>query len=209
VCQRESSSRGPLARAVKRAFDVAVAAAGLTVLSPFLLAVAAAGMFLHGWPPLFAQQRHGFRGRVFTLYKFRTMTKARGSHGDLLADHERLTPFGRFLRSTSLDELPELVNVLRGDMSLVGPRPLLVQTQVPYNPRQARRHDVRPGITGWAQVHGRNRLGWEEKLEHDVWYVDHWSTWLDLWILARTLWIVLRREGVFAEGEATSQSRRP
>src|SRR5690606_3092583 len=138
-----------------------------------------------------------------TMYKFRTMTDARDENGRLLPDEQRLTKFGRFLRSTSLDELPELFNVLKGDMSLVGPRPLLMEYLPLYTPEQARRHEVRPGITGWAQVNGRNAISWEEKFKYDVWYVDNWSLWLDLKILFMTIVAVLRRNGISAEGHAT------
>jgi lipopolysaccharide/colanic/teichoic acid biosynthesis glycosyltransferase len=156
-----------------------------------------------GRPVLFRQARPGLHGKPFVMYKFRTMRDLRDAEGNLLPDEARLTPFGRWLRTTSLDELPELVNVLRGEMSLVGPRPLLMEYLERYTPEQARRHEVKPGITGWAQIHGRNNLSWEERLRLDVWYVDHWSLWLDLKILWRTLWMVLRREGISAQGHAT------
>ena len=156
-----------------------------------------------GRPVFFRQPRPGRQGRVFELIKFRTMTQARDAQGHLLPDAQRLTRFGRWLRSTSLDELPEVLNVLRGEMSLVGPRPLLVQYLDRYSPEQARRHEVLPGLTGWVQVKGRNALTWEEKFRLDVWYVDHRSLWLDLRILALTVWHVLRRHGVSAPGAAT------
>jgi lipopolysaccharide/colanic/teichoic acid biosynthesis glycosyltransferase len=156
-----------------------------------------------GTPVLFVQQRPGLRGRPFKLLKFRTMMDGRDAQGRLLPDAERLTPFGRFLRSSSLDELPELFNVLKGDMSLVGPRPLLMEYLPRYTPEQARRHDVRPGITGWAQVNGRNALSWEEKFKLDVWYVDHQSFALDLKILWMTLFRVFQRKSISAEGHAT------
>lgn len=152
---------------------------------------------------LFRQMRPGLHGEPFTLYKFRTMTDARDADGNLLPDAQRLTRFGRFLRSTSLDELPELWNVLKGDMSLVGPRPLLMQYLERYTPEQKRRHEVRPGITGWAQVNGRNAITWEEKFALDVWYVDNQSLWLDLRILMLTVWKVLRREAISQAGNAT------
>ncbi len=190
-------------RAVKRALDVLAALVLLVLTFPFMLAVAAAILVRMGRPVLFRQQRPGLRGRVFGLYKFRTMTQARGSDGELLSDAQRLTRLGRLIRATSLDELPQLWNVIKGDMSLVGPRPLLVEYLDRYTPRQARRHEVRPGITGWAQVNGRNALSWEERFELDVWYVEHWSLWLDLRILGRTLLKVVRREGVSAASEAT------
>jgi len=188
---------------IKRAFDVAAAAVGLVVLSPVLAGVALAVRLRLGAPVLFRQERPGLHGRPFTMLKFRTMTDARDAAGRLLPDAERLTPLGRLLRSTSLDELPELWNVLRGDMSLVGPRPLLVRYLDRYTPEQARRHEVRPGLTGWAQVNGRNALTWEEKFALDVWYVDHASLALDLKILLLTLRRVLAREGISAAGEAT------
>lgn len=154
-------------------------------------------------PILFHQLRAGLYGRPFWLYKFRTMTDARDSNGRLLPDEQRLTRFGRWLRSTSLDELPELWNVLKGDMSLVGPRPLLVEYLDRYSPEQARRHEMKPGLTGWAQVNGRNALSWEEKFRLDVWYVDNWSIWLDFKILWLTLVKVLTRDGISAHGHAT------
>jgi lipopolysaccharide/colanic/teichoic acid biosynthesis glycosyltransferase len=192
-----------LGRVLKRALDISVASSGLVALSPALGLLALAELYFHGWPPVFAQRRPGLGGKIFTLYKFRTMTNERGPDGELLPDAKRLTAFGHFLRSTSLDELPELLNVVTGDMSLVGPRPLLVQYLELYDARQRRRHEVRPGLTGWAQIHGRNSCSWEEKFEYDVWYVDNWSFALDLRILVRTAAMVLRREGISAEGEAT------
>jgi len=158
-----------------------------------------------GRPILFRQLRPGFKGKPFILYKFRTMKKKHDPRGNLLSDADRLTPFGRFLRSTSLDELLELINVLKGDMSLVGPRPLLMQYLGRYTPEQMRRHEVKPGITGWAQVNGRNLLTWEQKFEHDVWYVDHQSLWLDMKIIALTLWRILKREGINQPGQATAE----
>lgn len=157
----------------------------------------------HGSPAFFRQPRPGYKGRMFKLIKFRTMTNARDIQGALLPDAQRLTRFGTWLRATSLDELPELINVLKGEMSLVGPRPLLVQYLKRYSPEQARRHEVRPGITGWAQVNGRNAISWEEKFRLDVWYVDHQTLWLDVKILALTLIKVARREGISAHDEAT------
>jgi len=184
-------------RFVKGLLDRLVALLGLVVLSPVLLTLAARVRLSLGRPVLFRQERPGLHGRPFELLKFRTM---RGGDGP---DESRLTPVGRFLRAWSLDELPELWNVLRGDMSLVGPRPLLMQYLPRYSPRQARRHEVKPGLTGWAQVNGRNALTWDEKFELDVWYVDNWSLWLDVCILGRTFWQVLRREGISHEGHAT------
>jgi len=188
---------------VKRAIDVVVAAVGLVVLSPVLAALAVLVRVRLGSPVLFRQERAGLHGQPFTLAKLRTMTDARGADGALLPDAERLTPFGALLRSTSLDELPELAHVLRGEMSLVGPRPLPTTYLERYSPRQARRHEVRPGITGWAQVNGRNATGWPERLEMDVWYVEHRSLLLDLCILWRTLRVVILREGVAEDGQAT------
>lgn len=187
----------------KRAFDAVAALAGLLVASP-VLALAAAGVALAmGRPVLFRQARPGLGGRLFSILKLRTMSDGRGADGRLLPDAERLGRFGRFLRATSLDELPELWNVLKGDMSLVGPRPLLVEYLPLYSETQARRHEVRPGITGWAQVNGRNALTWEQKFEMDVWYVENLSFGLDLRILWKTLVSVVRREGISAAGEAT------
>lgn len=187
---------------MKRLFDIAVVLLTLPVTFPLIVIVATATRISLGAPVLFRQERPGLHGKVFRLIKFRTMAQPRSSN-ELISDEERLSRFGRFLRSTSLDELPELWNVLRGDMSLVGPRPLLVQYLPLYSPEQARRHAVRPGITGWAQVNGRNALSWEEKFALDVWYVDHQSLWLDLKILGLTLAKVFAREGIAAEGEAT------
>jgi lipopolysaccharide/colanic/teichoic acid biosynthesis glycosyltransferase len=188
---------------VKRAFDAIVAGAALLVLSPLLLILAATVAVKLGRPVLFRQQRPGLGGRPFELIKFRTMTDATDARGRVLPDAERLTPFGRWLRSTSLDELPELWNVLTGDMSLVGPRPLLMAYLPRYSIRQARRHEVRPGLTGWAQVNGRNSLSWDEKFELDVWYVDNHTFLLDLRILGATVLQVVRRHGISSEGHAT------
>ncbi len=189
----------------KRFFDLLLTVPGLILVSPILLMTAILVRMFHGSPVIFQHKRPGFRGRPFTLYKFRTMTNTRDAHGNLLPDEKRLTPLGKFLRATSLDELPELFNVLRGDMSLIGPRPLLMQYLTRYSPEQARRHDALPGITGWAQINGRNNLSWEIKFELDVWYVDHWSLGLDLKILALTLWKVLKREGINEPGNATAR----
>lgn len=183
--------------------DFAVGLALFVVVSPVLAAVSLAIRLKFGSPVLFRQQRPGMNGNAFTLFKFRTMLDARDERGDLLSDSQRLTALGRFLRAASLDELPELFNVLKGDMSLVGPRPLLMQYLDRYTPEQARRHEVRPGITGWAQVNGRNALSWDEKFALDVWYVDNMSFWLDLKILAMTVLKVLSREGVSQRGHAT------
>jgi lipopolysaccharide/colanic/teichoic acid biosynthesis glycosyltransferase len=190
---------------LKRCFDCVVALAGIVVLSPLLLIIVALVRWRLGSPVLFRQQRPGLGGRPFTLVKFRTMTDARAADGAAAPDAQRLTAFGRFLRSTSLDELPELYNVLVGDMSLVGPRPLLMEYLSLYNAHQRRRHEVRPGITGWAQVNGRNAITWERKFDLDVWYVDNASFLLDLKILWLTLWRVLRREGISAADSATAE----
>ena len=188
---------------MKRLFDIAAAACALLVLALPLLVVIWMVRRKLGSPVFFTQVRPGMHGKPFKMVKFRSMTSERGADGELLPDAVRLTPFGHFLRSTSLDELPELWNVLKGDMSLVGPRPLLVEYLPLYSPEQARRHEVRPGITGWAQVNGRNALDWEAKFKLDVWYVEHQSLGLDLLILWRTLFLVLSRRGVSAAGEAT------
>jgi sugar transferase EpsL len=188
---------------MKRLFDLLLVLLSAWLWLPVLLIVALAVRLKLGAPVFFYQKRPGKNGVAFELIKFRTMTDAPDDRGNPLPDQERLTAFGRGLRSTSLDELPELLNVLKGDMSLVGPRPLLVQYLQRYSPEQARRHEVRPGLTGWAQVHGRNALSWEEKFKLDVWYVDHQSLWLDLRILGLTVWKILRQEGINAAGEAT------
>jgi lipopolysaccharide/colanic/teichoic acid biosynthesis glycosyltransferase len=188
---------------MKRCFDVCVAAVALVLLAIPLLLLALLVRLKLGKPVLFSQLRPGMRGKPFRMIKFRTMTDARGPDGALLPDAQRLTSFGRFLRSTSLDELPELWNVLKGDMSLVGPRPLLMEYLPLYTPEQARRHEVRPGVTGWAQVNGRNALSWEEKFAHDVWYVDHASVLLDIRILWMTVRKVVVRDGISAPGDAT------
>jgi sugar transferase EpsL len=193
----------PRDRRLKRLVDVVGAAVGLAALSPVFVVVTGAVVVLHGWPPIFKQRRPGLNGKVFTLMKFRTMSNATDEKGRLLPDEARLTRFGRWLRASSLDELPELLNVLRGEMSLVGPRPLLVQYLGRYSPEQARRHDVKPGITGWAQINGRNSIEWDEKLALDVWYVDNWSLALDFEIIFRTVGAVLSRSGITAEGSAT------
>ncbi len=175
----------------------------LVLLSPLLAGVFVLVRWRLGSPVLFCQQRPGYRGRPFWLLKFRTMTNFRDATGALLPDSQRLTPLGCWLRATSIDELPELINVLRGEMSFIGPRPLLMQYLPLYSPEQARRHDVKPGFSGWAQINGRNALSWEEKFRLDVWYVDHLSFWLDLHIFLITIWKVIRREGISAPGEVT------
>lgn len=192
-----------MSRVIKSILDRLVAAIALLLFSPILLIVAIAIYIRMGSPILFTQPRPGKDGRIFTFYKFRTMTNDCDADGNLLPDAQRLTTLGQFLRKTSLDELPQLFNVLKGDMSLVGPRPLLVRYLDRYTPEQARRHQVKPGITGWVQVNGRNRLSWEEKFQLDVWYVDHWSLWLDLKILFLTIIKVVLRDGINQEGYAT------
>ncbi len=189
----------------KRFLDLALAIPMLFLLSPVLALVALFVRRKLGSPVIFHQRRPGLHGKPFTIYKFRTMTDARDVQGDLLPSAERLTPFGRSLRSTSLDELPELFNVLRGDMSLVGPRPLRIQYLERYTPEQMRRHEVMPGITGWAQVNGRNAITWKQKFALDLWYVDHWSLWLDLKIIALTVWKIIKREGISPPGQATME----
>lgn len=193
---------------LKRLFDFAVAATLLLVLWPLLLLLALLIRWKMGPPALFRQQRPGRNGQPFILLKFRTMRDANGPDGQPLPDAERLTPLGEFVRRSSLDELPQLLNVLRGDMSLVGPRPLLMEYLPLYNARQARRHEVRPGITGWAQVNGRNALGWPEKLEMDAWYVENRSFLLDLRILLLTVKRVLARSGISQPGAATMEKFR-
>jgi lipopolysaccharide/colanic/teichoic acid biosynthesis glycosyltransferase len=188
---------------MKRVLDVLVSATALLFLLPVMVIIGLLVCLKMGWPPFFSQQRPGLGGRPFTMYKFRTMSDIKGGNGRLLPDAQRLTSFGRFLRATYLDELPELWNVLKGEMSLVGPRPLLMEYLPLYSSEQARRHDVRPGITGWAQVNGRNALSWEEKFALDVWYVDHQSVALDVKILWMTLRAVLRRDGIVATGHET------
>jgi lipopolysaccharide/colanic/teichoic acid biosynthesis glycosyltransferase len=188
---------------LKSLLDRSVAAAGLVASLPLLAGTAAVIRIGIGSPVLFRQQRPGRHERPFEVVKFRTMSNARDESGELLPDAKRLSPLGQFIRSTSLDELPQLWNVLRGDVSLVGPRPLMMEYLPRYSPEQARRHQVMPGITGWAQVHGRNSISWEEKFELDVWYVDNWSLMLDIKILLLTLRQVVRRDGISAAGDAT------
>jgi len=188
---------------IKRLIDILAASFGLLLLAPLLLVLALLIRVRMGSPVIFGQVRPGLRGKPFRMIKFRTMLDAVDAQGNPLPDDQRLTRLGSFLRSTSLDELPELWNVLKGDMSLVGPRPLLMEYLPLYSPEQARRHDVRPGVTGWAQVNGRNALSWDEKFKLDVWYVDNQSLWLDIKILFMTVKKVLVREGISAEGEVT------
>ena len=178
---------------------------GAVVLSPLILLIAILVRILLGAPVIFRQQRPGYRERPFYLHKFRTMTDARDATGQLLPDAARLTGFGRFLRAFSLDELPELFDILRGDMSFVGPRPLLMEYLPLYSLEQRRRHDVYPGVTGWAQIHGRNALEWPARFALDVWYVDHWSFWLDVKILLLSVGKVIRREGISQPGQATTE----
>ncbi len=194
-----------LGSAAKRGIDVVASAAALVLLSPALAAIALAVRMRCGSPVLFRQVRPGLHGRPFEMVKFRTMTDGRDATGALLPDDQRLTGLGRFLRRTSLDELPELLNVLRGEMSLVGPRPLLMEYLPLYTAEQMRRHDVKPGVTGWTQVNGRNALDWDQKFAFDVWYVDHQSLRLDLQILARTVKKVLAGDGISAPGSATME----
>lgn len=190
---------------LKRAFDVVAATAALVLLAPVLVSLTFMVRRRMGSPALFRQERPGLHGRPFEMIKFRTMRDAIGPDGQPLPDAERLTDFGRWLRATSLDELPELWNVLRGEMSLVGPRPLLMEYLPLYTPEQARRHDVRPGITGWAQVNGRNALSWDQKFALDVWYVDRHTLWLDVKIIVLTLRRIVQRDGISAPGSATME----
>jgi sugar transferase EpsL len=192
----------------KRLFDLTLTAPALIVLAPLLGLLALLVRLKLGAPVLFRQQRPGLKGRPFVMTKFRSMNDRRDAAGQLLPDADRLTSFGNFLRSSSLDELPELFNVLRGQMSLVGPRPLFMRYLDRYTPEQMRRHDVRPGITGWAQVNGRNALSWDEKFALDLWYVDHCGFWLDLKILALTVATTLHREGINQPGQATVEEFR-
>jgi sugar transferase EpsL len=196
-CRQQRSS------VLKNIIDRSLAVVGLLVLSPIIMALACLIRVRLGKPVLFRQIRIGLGEKPFTFLKFRTMTNARDSHGVLLPDKQRLTVLGRFLRASSLDELPQLWNILAGDMSLVGPRPLLPEYLPRYNAQQCRRHEVKPGITGWVQVNGRNALTWEEKFDLDVWYVDHCSLWLDIKILLLTLLKVLQRDGISQQGHAT------
>jgi len=201
--RRTAIPRHSVQRSVKRILDIAGSCAAILALSPLLLLVAAAVRIWLGSPILFRQRRPGLHGRPFLMYKFRTMRDAYDAAGRPLPDAQRLTALGRWLRTTSLDELPELYNVLRGEMSLVGPRPLLMEYLNHYTPQQARRLDAIPGITGWAQINGRNSVSWEEKFALDVWYVDHWTLEFDLRILLATMVKVLRRDGISADGHCT------
>lgn len=190
---------------MKRLFDIILSLLMIVVLSPVLLITWILVKIKLGSPAVFRQDRPGKKGKIFTMYKFRSMTDERDETGDLLPDEIRLTRFGKLLRKTSLDELPELINILKGDMSFVGPRPLLVRYLDRYTAEQARRHEVKPGLTGWAQVNGRNAISWEEKFKLDVWYVDHWSLWLDLKILGLTFVKVFKKEGISSNSHATME----
>lgn len=189
----------------KRLMDLLLTIPGLILITPLLILVGIIVRLRMGGPVIFKQIRPGYKGKLFPVNKFRTMSDVRDETGKLLPDDVRLTRLGRFLRSSSVDELPELVNVLRGEMSLVGPRPLLTQYLERYSPEQARRHDVFPGMTGWAQINGRNAISWEDKFSFDVWYVDNWSLRLDIKILLRTMWIVITREGISQPGLQTAE----
>jgi len=188
---------------IKRLFDIISSAAGLIVISPLLVVLAVLVRLKLGSPILFRQQRPGLGGKAFVIYKFRTMTDQRDASGNLLPDEQRLPAFGRFLRSTSFDELPELLNVLKGDMSIVGPRPLMMKYLSRYATEQVRRHEVKPGITGWAQINGRNAISWEDKFKLDVWYVDNWTLWLDVKIILKSIWMVVTKQGITQQGRAT------
>jgi len=187
----------------KRFFDILLSTIVVIILSPILLIIILVLWCSQGMPIFYSQERPGYREKIFRLWKFRTMNDKKDENGKLLPDEQRITPIGNFLRKTSLDELPELVNVFRGEMSCVGPRPLLVQYLTRYSAEQARRHDVLPGITGWAQINGRNAISWQKKFELDVWYVDHLSFWLDIKILWLTVWKVIIGEGISQPGRAT------
>ena len=188
---------------LKRLIDICGVLAGLLLLSPVMILVAVGVRLTMGAPVLFKQKRPGLREVPFHIFKFRSMKGGQDDHGRLLSDADRLTTFGTFIRNYSLDELPQFFNILKGEMSFVGPRPLLYDYFPYYSLTEMRRHEVKPGVTGWAQIHGRNNLGWDERLAMDVWYVDHWSVWLDIKILCKTVLTVLRREGVTTDGHAT------
>ena len=190
---------------IKRLMDITLSVTLLILLTPVLIIISILVAWQHGSPILFRQKRPGFHGEIFTIYKFRTMRDMVDDQGILLPDAKRLTKLGRFLRATSLDELPEFINILKGEMSFVGPRPLLIEYLPLYNSEQARRHNVLPGMTGWAQVHGRNVLTWQEKFDLDIWYVDHWSFWLDIKIIGMTILKVLKREGISQPGQVTAE----
>lgn len=198
-------NRGWYRHGGKQALDFILTIPALVVLSPVLLSLAVLVRIILGAPILFRQKRPGLNEKPFTLFKFRTMTAVYDAQGNARPDAERLTSFGRFLRTASLDELPELFNVLRGEMSIVGPRPLLTKYLGLYTAEQARRHEIKPGITGWAQINGRNAITWEEKFKLDVWYVDHMSLWLDVNIIALTVWALFKRKGINQPGQATME----
>ena len=198
-------SKGLYELLLKRLLDFFLSLTALIVLSPLMLLLSIIGIVKMRGNPFFTQERPGWHEKIFRLIKFRTMSNARGADGQLLPDEERLNSYGRFLRATSLDELPELVNICKGDMALVGPRPLLIKYLPRYNAEQKRRHNVRPGLTGWAQVNGRNTLSWEDKFSYDLWYVDHISLSLDIKILLMTIKSVLRHEGITSETSATME----
>ncbi|TWT27859.1 sugar transferase [Planomicrobium sp. CPCC 101110] len=191
---------------IKKLFDISSSLIALIIFSPLLIVLSLIVFLNMGSPFIFKHERPGLKGKLFVMYKFRTMTDEKDENGQLLPDHIRLTKLGRFLRSTSLDELPELINVLKGDMSLVGPRPLEVEYLERYSPEQMRRHDVKPGITGWAQVNGRNELAWENRFKLDVWYVDNHNFFIDLKIIFITILRVLQRDGVEVEGNSSGES---
>jgi len=193
----------------KRLFDLVIAGPSVIFLSPLLIFIGILVRMKIGSPVLFKQVRPGLHGRSFVIYKFRTMTDERDEDGNLLSDGKRLSRLGQFLRMSSMDELPEFFNVIKGEMSIVGPRPLLMRYLDRYTPEQARRHEVKPGITGWAQVNGRNAISWEDKFKLDVWYVDNWSVWLDVKIIAMTVLKVLKREGISQKGQATASEFNP
>jgi sugar transferase EpsL len=203
VCTRKSEESKYLM--VKRIFDLALTIPMTILLLPFFATIAILSRLFFGSPIIFKQVRPGLNGNPFIIYKFRTMNNNRGEDGVFLSDAERLTKFGRFLRSTSLDELLELFNIIKGEMSIIGPRPLLIQYLDRYTPEQLRRHEVKPGLTGWAQVNGRNAISWEEKFKLDVWYVDNQSIMLDIKIICLTIWKILKREGINQEGQATME----
>lgn len=190
---------------IKRSFDIAASGLALLILFPIILIIAILLLCIQGWPVFYTQRRPGYKGHPFNIVKFRTMRQPRPGEDGISQDSQRITGIGKFLRSFSLDELPELWNILWGTMSVVGPRPLLMQYLPLYTPEQMRRHDMLPGLTGWAQIRGRNSLTWEEKFILDVWYVDHWSFWLDIKIILITIWKVIKREGISQEGEATAR----
>lgn len=201
----ERSRQDGFAGKIKRLCDIVIAVLGLTFAAPILALIATAIRASMGSPVLFSQLRPGFREKIFKVYKFRTMSDLRDKYGNLLPDEQRMTSVGGFIRALSLDELPQLWNVLKGDLSLVGPRPLLIEYLDRYEPGQRRRHLARPGITGWAQVNGRNAIDWDRKFQYDVYYVDHWSLRLDLKIFFITIWKVIKREGVSQPGKATME----